>query len=70
MVVVVAVVIYLRGETVEDGEPEVNESEREVLVEEIVEEFAYSRVRPLAVNEEKPLQVPGDGVDDELVVNT
>jgi len=35
----------------------VTEREREVLVEEVLEEFAHSQVRPAAVNEQKTFQI-------------
>jgi len=48
---------YLRRKPAEEGEPEVTEREGEVLVEEVLEEFAHANVGPPAVDEQQSLQV-------------
>ena len=41
----------------EEREPEVAEREREVLVEEVVEELAHAQIGPSTVDEEQTLEV-------------
>ena len=41
---------HLSGESAEEGVSDVTESERKVLVEEILEELAHSQVRPATVD--------------------
>lgn len=47
----------MSGEATEEGEPEVTEREREVLVEEVAQELAYSVVGPATVNEKQSLKI-------------
>ena len=54
----------LGGETVEEGEPEVDEREGKVLEEEVAQELAHADVGPAAVHQQEALQVAelGEGV--------
>ena len=47
----------LGRESAEEGVPEVTEREREVLVEEVLEELAHAQIGPAAVHEQQALQV-------------
>ena len=52
------VVIHtLSRESAIHGEPELHEGEGEVLVEEVAQEERHPMVRPVAVQQQKPLQV-------------
>lgn len=47
---------HLGRKATEEGEPEVDEGEREVLVEEVTQEFAHAQVGPASVHQQKALQ--------------
>lgn len=55
---------HLGREAAEEGVPEVDEGEGEVLVEEVAQELAHAQVRPAAVNQQEALQEAelGEGV--------
>lgn len=55
---------HLCREATEEGEPEVDEGEGEVLVEEVAQELAHAHVGPSAVHQQEALQEAelGEGV--------
>ena len=48
---------HLGGEAAEERVPDVAQSEREILVEEILKELAHAEVRPSAVDEQQSFEV-------------
>lgn len=48
---------HLRGESIEEREPEVHQSEGEVFVEEVAEELAHADVGPASVDQQKTLKI-------------
>jgi len=55
---------HLGREAAEEGKPEVDEGEGEVLVEEVSQELAHAQVGPAAVHQQEALQEAelGEGV--------
>lgn len=55
---------HLGRKAAEEGEPEVDEGEGEVLVEEVAQELAHPQVGPAAVHQQEALQEAelGEGV--------
>lgn len=47
---------HLGRKATEEGVPEVDEGEREVLVEEVTQEFAHAQVGPASVHQQEALQ--------------